>query len=220
MDRTRRRTASAISRSPSGRAATYQSTARSAISLVLVEAEPVAGVVAEQRLDAVGPLGRLLQEGDALAVQVLVGALDVIGLDDPRAHHALGDQAEQGRGVLLTEHRRLGTSEQDVQVGLVLRADRETAEAVHGRVAAHLEAELLGVELLGAVLVLDEHVHVRELLDHGPDATWRRPAALLPDCAFAAVPAAVSTSGRNSPGSAGRRRPSDGTPWGTSPPVP
>ena len=38
-----------------------------AIPLVLVEAEPVPGVVAKQGLDAVGPLGRLLQEGDAFA---------------------------------------------------------------------------------------------------------------------------------------------------------
>ena len=31
---------------------------------MLVEAEPVPGVVAKQGLDAVGPLGRLLQKGD------------------------------------------------------------------------------------------------------------------------------------------------------------
>src|SRR5206468_12536539 len=43
------------------------------------------------------------------------------------------DQAEKCRGVLLAEHRRLRTDEEDVEVGLVLRANREPAEPVHGR---------------------------------------------------------------------------------------
>ena len=112
-------------------------------------------------------------------------------------------------GVLLAEHRRLRTGEQDVEVGLVLRADREPAEAVHGRVAAHLEAELLRVERLGAVLVFDEHVHVRELLDHGPDATAApvvgASSGLL---TFCARPRPRPHRGRSSPGSGGA--PADG----------
>ena len=71
-----------------------------AIPLVLVEAEPVPGVVAKQGLDAVGPLGRLLQEGNALGLQLLVGGADVVGLDDAGAHRALGDQPEEGLGDL------------------------------------------------------------------------------------------------------------------------
>src|ERR1700730_13916145 len=153
-----------------------------AIPLVLVEAEPVPGIVTKQGLDAVGPLGRRLQEGNALAFQLLVRGADVVGLHDTGSHHALGNQPKEHLGVLLAEHRRLRAGQEDVEVGLVLRADSEPAEPVHGRVAAYLEAELLRVERLGAVLVFDEHVHVRELLDHGPDATARPSSVLLPDC--------------------------------------
>jgi len=42
---------------------------------VLVKAEPVSGIVAKQGLDAVGPLGRPLQEGDALGDQPEAGEM-------------------------------------------------------------------------------------------------------------------------------------------------
>src|SRR5262249_16405089 len=50
------------------------------------EHEPVTGVVAHDRLDAVGPVGRLLQEGDALGGQLLVGLAAVVDGQADAAH--------------------------------------------------------------------------------------------------------------------------------------
>jgi hypothetical protein len=52
---------------------------------VLAEAEPVARVVPEDRLDAVRPLGRLLEERDAARLEFLVGPFAVVRLDAPPA---------------------------------------------------------------------------------------------------------------------------------------
>src|SRR5204863_5332595 len=92
--------------------------------------------------------------------------------------------------VFGAEHRRGGVGEQDVQVLLILRADREPAEAVEDGVVPKLEPEGLGVERLCPVLVEHEHVHVVEAADHrcsfgcGSWGTVRAPwcGALLPDC--------------------------------------
>jgi len=85
VDRTRRRTASAISPLAVGQGGDVKSRRGSAqppYRLCWLRLNQFPGVVAKQGLDAVGPLGRLLQEGDALTFQLLVGAPDVIGFDD------------------------------------------------------------------------------------------------------------------------------------------
>src|SRR5688572_15984763 len=71
----------------------FARTARSGVGRpdVLGEAEPVAGVVAEGRLDPVGTLGRLLQELDAPPAELLVGATAVGGREDAHAQGTLGE---------------------------------------------------------------------------------------------------------------------------------
>ena len=61
-------------------------------SAALGHAEPVAGVVLQQRLDAVGPLGRRLHELDPARRQLLVGLLAVGRLEHAGAQLALLDQ--------------------------------------------------------------------------------------------------------------------------------
>ena len=51
--------------------------------------------------------------------------------------------------------------------GCPLGADGQPAEVAHRGVGAHFEAELLGVERLGPLLVEHEHTAVRDALDHG-----------------------------------------------------
>src|SRR5260370_32915403 len=108
--------------------------------LVLVEAELVPRIVAKQGLDTVGPLGRLLQEGNALTFQVLVDAPDVIGFDYAGPHHARGYQAEKRRGVPLAEHLRLGAGEGVGEVAEGLLAHPGPAEARPRRVSRTLRA--------------------------------------------------------------------------------
>src|SRR5579862_1644009 len=158
--------------------------------LRLGQAEPVAGVVPEQRLDPVRPLGRFLQEGDAPRRELLEGLPAVGGLEHAAAERALGDQRPDRLGVPRAEHRRGGVGEKDVQVFLVRWPDGQPAEPVEHHIAAQLEPQALGVEGLGAILVEHEHADVVEAADHrcsfgcGSTSTVAglRPVVLLPDC--------------------------------------
>src|SRR5262245_50616054 len=55
---------------------------------VLRHAEPVAGVVLEEGLDAVGALLGRRQELDAAGLELLVGLAAIVGVEDAAAEHA------------------------------------------------------------------------------------------------------------------------------------
>src|SRR5262249_37773558 len=142
-------------------------------SVVLGQAEPVARVVTEHCLDAVGSLGWLLQERHAATGQLLVGLAAVVGLPYAAAECALGDEFPQllGRLLVVSPLRR---GEAELQSRPARWGHGQPAESLSGtgEIGAHLdivarcEAELLGVELLGGVLVEHEHPGMRQLADH------------------------------------------------------
>src|SRR6266545_8069352 len=72
------------------------------------EAEPVAGIVPEHRLDTVGPFSRPLQEGHTLGLQLLVCGAAVIRLDDAAMESSLRHEGPYRFGVLWREHWRRG----------------------------------------------------------------------------------------------------------------
>ena len=72
-----------------------------------------------------------------------------------RAHGALGDQlAELRRGGFVV-HRRARLLEEDLDVGVAGNAHRQPAEGALLDVLAHLQAELVDVEVERLVLVED-----------------------------------------------------------------
>src|SRR5262249_10403783 len=79
----------------------------------LGQAEPVAGVVFEQRLDAVRPLTRLLLELDPTRLELLVGLLAVGRLEDAGAHIAPLDEAAELRADVLGHHHAGADGHQD-----------------------------------------------------------------------------------------------------------
>jgi hypothetical protein len=129
----------------------------------LREAEPVARVVAEGRLDAVEALRRLLDERHALLLELAVRGPAVAGLEHPGAERALGDELLHHLGRLGVEHRRAGIREDDLHVGLVGRPDVSQRNVSMFGVRADLEAELGRVEVQGLVLVEDPYAGVGDL---------------------------------------------------------
>src|SRR5512132_3228032 len=125
--------------------------------------------VAEAGIDAVEPLVGLLGELDASLLE-LVGRLAAVRRpEDARAHRAARDQSHDLLGALGIDRRRDRRAEDDVDVGLVAGSDCEpavAAELFERGVLTHLEAELLGVEGLGLVLVVYPNADVRDRVDH------------------------------------------------------
>src|SRR5438552_768572 len=106
----------------------------------LGEAEPVAGIVAEDGLDAVGALDRFLQKCNAIGLESLVRAPAVVRLEDAATECSLRYQCLDSLGVVRREHRWRRHREQDGHVGLVARADGQPPEAIQRHIAAHVEA--------------------------------------------------------------------------------
>src|SRR5256885_3219956 len=130
--------------------------ARLLAALDFREAEEVPGVVLEDRGEAVGHLLGRAGKLDAAGAQIFVGRGDVLALENSSAQRPRLDGGPQGGRGLGAGFRPLHRHEDDADVGLRLRCDGEPAEVAHAGVIAHLEAELVGVERLGAILI--EHV--------------------------------------------------------------
>src|SRR5690349_1790110 len=134
----------------------------------LRQAEPVAGVVLEQGLDAVEALLRLAAKMHAARLQLRVRLATILRLKHAGAELPALDQLPQRRARLVVERGRLVDAHQhDVGLGLPFRRHREPAEVAQHLLGAHFEAELLGVEGLGALLVGDVDGGVAEFVDHG-----------------------------------------------------
>jgi len=117
--------------------------------------QPVAGVVTDQGLDAVGPVGWSLHELDPLGGQLLEGLAAVVGGQSQSAHGALGLGPADGLDHVVVE-RGTGDREGDLEVEVVGMAHGAPPVAVaHGDVGALDEAQLVDVEGLGLVLVGD-----------------------------------------------------------------
>src|SRR5437870_4174657 len=161
--------------------------------LALGQAEPVPRVVAKDRLDPIRPVRRLLQELDTLLRELVISPLAIVRLHRSRPELSSRDQCGDRFRGLVVDHWRARLREDDLEVGLILRADRQPAKVVHRGVSAYLEAKLFRVELLGRVLIEDPDRRVRDSFDHlvSPlrslvaDDTERAVARLLPDCALA-----------------------------------
>src|SRR5215475_31384 len=138
----------------------------------LGEAVPVSGVVPDDRFDAVGAHGRLLQELDAERGQRLVVPAAVRRSQHARAQRPLGDQGTylvRGRGV---EHRMRRVHQQEFLPVAALRADGQPAHAVlQLEIVGQLAAQFRGVELLGRVLVQHPDRDERHSHDHGDSLT-------------------------------------------------
>src|SRR5687768_17930709 len=61
----------------------------------LREAEPVSGIVFEDRFDAVRPLGGFGQKLHALRLQLFVSSTAVVSVEDTRAEHSLSHDRAQ-----------------------------------------------------------------------------------------------------------------------------
>jgi hypothetical protein len=127
----------------------------------------VAEGIAERGVDAVEPLLRLLDELDALGLQLVVRRPAVVGLERAEAQVPAGDHAAQLPGDRLLDHRRLGHDKHHRQLRAARRVDGEPAEPVHLPVDPDLEAEDVDVEALGLVEVEDVEADQREPRDHG-----------------------------------------------------
>jgi hypothetical protein len=95
--------------------------------------------------------------------------LDVVRREEEPARGALGDERVDRRARLVVEDGRPRHGEQRELDVLARQAHREPAEVAHlghRDVVAQLESERLGVEGERLVLVVDPHVHVRQLLQH------------------------------------------------------
>src|SRR5919198_625321 len=138
--------------------------------LLLRQAEVVPGDVAEAGVDAVRLLRRLLGEFDAAALQLFVGLLRVVGREEEATRRSLRQQIlNLPAGFLLEHGRPRDRHQRDRHVVLTPHADAEPAEVAHlrdGDVLAQFHPELLGVERERFVLVVDPHLHVRQLLEH------------------------------------------------------
>ena len=101
-------------------------------------------------------VGGLLGEvGDAARLEGLVQAPGVVGLEDQRAHGALGDQLAELRGGGFVVHRRARLLEEDLDAGVAGEAHRQPAEGTLLDVLALLQPELVDVEVERLVLVED-----------------------------------------------------------------
>jgi hypothetical protein len=102
-------------------------------------------------------VGRV-DELQAAGLELLVGGLAVVGVEEDRSGGPLRHQGAHLIGGLVVEHGRARDGHQrDRDVGLPDRADREPAEVTqlrHGHVGADLHAERLGVEVERLVLVV------------------------------------------------------------------
>src|SRR6185312_1713506 len=120
---------------------------------------------------------RLFRELDALRRHLLVVAAEVVGHEHATAEHPGGAELLHRIGMLGRVRRATADRHQhDPEVGLRLRPDGEPAELAHPRVVAALEAELVDVEVLRAVLIEDVDRRVRELVDHAAYIAERRAA--------------------------------------------
>src|SRR5262249_16621811 len=110
---------------------------------------------------------RGVAELDAAGTELFVGRHAVVGLEGAAAEDAFFDQRTELFGRLLVEdHPRLRLHERDLQLGLAGHAHPDPPAVAHPGVGAELQAELLGVEVDGAVVVQDIDGRVRESLEH------------------------------------------------------
>ena len=72
---------------------------------MLGQAEPVARVVTEHRLDSVRPLGWLLQERHATAGQLFIGLAAVVGLPDAPAELTSSNANRSATAYALGRHQ-------------------------------------------------------------------------------------------------------------------
>src|SRR5438094_477270 len=164
-------------------------------SLALGQAEPVPRVVAEDGLDAVRTIRGLLQELHALFAEFLIGPPAVVGFEHARTERAARDERTDGLRGFVVVHRRARLREDELEIGLLLRPDREPPKAIHRLIAADFAAELLRVKGLCGVLVEYPHGTERVPRDHfasasrslGLDDTKRSLRGLLRDCELGSV---------------------------------
>src|SRR2546426_8560305 len=76
------------------------------LALALRQAEPVPRIVAEDGLDPVGPVRRLLEKGHALLLELVVRALAVVGLHRTGPELTTSDKCGDGLRGLVVHHRR------------------------------------------------------------------------------------------------------------------
>jgi len=107
-------------------------------------------------------------------------ALAVGRRHDSRRQRALGDQGPDLLRRLLVEHGVQRVHEQEILFVAARRPDGQPAHAAFELdVVGEPEAQLLGVELLGRVLVEDPHRHDGDTCDHGPTVCPAGTAALI-----------------------------------------
>ena len=139
----------------------------SGVSGALGEAVPVTGVVPDDRFDAVRTIGRGLGEFDAAG-----GERRVVGLAVRGRHHARGERALRDQRPDLLRRLRVqhGMRRVDEQQFLAVAARRPHSQPAHAAVQLDVvggrEAELVGVELLGRVLVEYPDRDDRDAGDH------------------------------------------------------
>src|SRR5207247_11366653 len=92
------------------------------LALALREAEPVPRVVAEDGLDPVGPVRRLLEKGHALLLELLVRALAVVGFHRTGPELTASDECGDSLRGLVVNHRRARLGEAGLEVRPVLGA--------------------------------------------------------------------------------------------------
>src|SRR5262249_16890099 len=135
----------------------------------LGHAEPVAGIVLHQCLDAVEVIGGLGKKLDAPGLELCEGLAAVVHMEDTHAEGAGLYELLEGRHMLGCKHWAFLHCHQDAfHLRLGFRPYREPAEAVvHSCVGAHLESELVAVEFQGGVLVQNIDRDMTDACDHG-----------------------------------------------------
>src|SRR4051794_8963618 len=125
-------------------------------SAQLLDADQVARRIADGAVaDPVRLLHRLLDDLHVAALQLLEGAVEVLGGEQDPAIGALGHHLGDGAALILGDARvDARRRQEDGRAGLVRRADRDPAHPALTDVAADLEAEGVAVEGHGGVRVV------------------------------------------------------------------
>src|SRR4051812_2954148 len=142
-------------------------------SAQLLDADQVAGGVAHRAVaDAVGLVGRLLDDVGVPRLQPLERVIEVLRREQQGGVGTLRHHLRDGAALVVRDAGAGGRRvEDDVRLGLALRADRDPVHAVVADVVADLEPERVAVERDGGLgVVLRQEAGV-DGDAHGRDAT-------------------------------------------------
>src|SRR5262249_3682615 len=132
-----------------------QSTKLLHLTFMLPQAEPVPGVVFENRFNPIELLLGWSNELDAFCLEILVGGLAIQRIKNAGSEDPFLDKLPQRVCRLFVKHEaRPGFHQCDLEPWLVLRANRyPPAVIAHRGIGADFETQLVPIELEGFLLV-------------------------------------------------------------------